>query len=192
MIKKILNKTGLIKKRIDESETKEIVSIKNSSTIDYNKIVKKKNCRIYVGEESQISGSLLFDRDNSLISIGNRVFMNGYIICAQHVELGDDILIAWGVTIVDHDSHSISFSKRAKDVLEWRKGKKDWTHVNIKPVKICDKVWIGFNSMILKGVIVGEGAIIGSGSVVTKDVPSWTIVGGNPAKIIREIPVNER
>ena len=62
----------------------------------------------------------------------------------------------------------------------------------VRPIKICDKVWIGFNSIILSGVTVGEGAVAAAGSVVTKDVPSWTIVGGNPAKIIREIPVNER
>ena len=49
---------------------------------------------------------------------------------------------------------------------------------------IEDHVWIGFNSIILKGVVVGNGAIIAAGSVVTKDVPPRTMVGGNPAKII--------
>ena len=57
---------------------------------------------------------------------------------------------------------------------------------------ICDKSWIGFNSILLKGITIGEGAIIGAGSVVTKDVPPWTIVAGNPAQIIREISLNER
>jgi galactoside O-acetyltransferase len=61
-----------------------------------------------------------------------------------------------------------------------------------KPVKIEDKVWIGFNSIILKGVTVGEGAIVGAGSVVTKDVPPYTIVAGNPARIIRELTPEER
>ena len=46
--------------------------------------------------------------------------------------------------------------------------------------------------IILKGVLVGEGAVIGAGSVVTKDVSSWTIVAGNPARVIREIPEDER
>lgn len=64
--------------------------------------------------------------------------------------------------------------------------------MNIAPVKISDKVWIGFNSIILKGVTIGEGAVVGAGSVVTKDVPAWTVVAGNPARIIREIPENER
>jgi acetyltransferase-like isoleucine patch superfamily enzyme len=57
---------------------------------------------------------------------------------------------------------------------------------------ISDFVWIGANVIILKGVTIGEGAIVGAGSVVTKDVPPYTIVAGNPARIIREIPENER
>ena len=54
-----------------------------------------------------------------------------------------------------------------------------------KPVTICDDVWIGGRVTILPGVTIGEGSIIGAGAVVTKDVPPYAIVGGNPAKIIR-------
>ena len=54
------------------------------------------------------------------------------------------------------------------------------------------KVWIGFNAIILKGVTIGEGAVVGAGSVVTKDVLPWTVVAGNPARLIREISENER
>lgn len=54
-----------------------------------------------------------------------------------------------------------------------------------KPVIICDDVWIGGRVTILPGVTVGEGSIIGAGAVVTKDVPPYSIVGGNPAKVIR-------
>ena len=71
-------------------------------------------------------------------------------------------------------------------------GKKDWTHVSCATVIIGNKSWIGFNSIILKGITIGEGAIIGAGSVVTKDVPPWTIVAGNPMRTIREIPEHER
>ncbi len=72
------------------------------------------------------------------------------------------------------------------------KGKKDWFTVSRKEINIRDKAWIGFNSIILKGITVREGTIVGAGSVVTKDVPPWTIVAGNPAKIIRGIPEHER
>lgn len=56
-----------------------------------------------------------------------------------------------------------------------------------RPIVIEDKVWVGINSTILPGVTIGYGAIIGAGSVVTKDVPAMTAVAGNPAKIIKKI-----
>ncbi len=56
----------------------------------------------------------------------------------------------------------------------------------IKPVKIGDNVWIGCNSIILKGITIGNGAVVAAGSIVTKDVPPKVLVGGNPAKVIKE------
>ncbi|TYQ28927.1 acyltransferase [Pseudanabaena sp. UWO311] len=152
----------------------------------------KDNCKINIDEHSLVEGVICFDRNNATIAIGKRVFMNGSLIAAQNIEIGDDVLISWGVTVVDHNSHAISFSERSQDVVNWRLGKKDWANVKIAPIKISNKVWIGFNSIILKGVNIGEGAIVGAGSVVTKDVPAWTIVAGNPARVIREIPEDER
>jgi acetyltransferase-like isoleucine patch superfamily enzyme len=169
-----------------------ILNIHPSSVFRVSGFKPKKNCVLNIDELSQVEGSLYFDRDNASINIGKRVFNNGSLIAAQNISIGDDVLISWGVTVVDHNSHAISFSERAEDVTNWRLGKKDWAHVKTAPIKISNKVWIGFNSIILKGVTIGEGAIVGAGSVVTKDVPAWTIVAGNPAKIIREIPEDER
>lgn len=168
------------------------INIHPSSKLNLRKVRLKPGCSVVIEEQSQVLGSLIFDRENASISIGKRVFITGSIIASQNIEIGDDVLISWGTTIVDHNSHSIYFSHREKDAVDWLVGKKDWTHVKIAPVKIYSKVWIGFNSIILKGVTIGEGAVIGAGSVVTKDVPAWTIVAGNPARVIREIPENER
>ncbi|MCC6483663.1 MAG: hypothetical protein IT209_02355 [Armatimonadetes bacterium] len=66
-------------------------------------------------------------------------------------------------------------------------GRKDWSHVKMAPVRICDKAWIGARAIILKGVTIGEGAVIGAGSVVTKDVPAWCVAAGNPARVIRQV-----
>ncbi|MEH2434723.1 MAG: acyltransferase [Nostoc sp.] len=166
--------------------------IRKSAKLNLLKLRMKPGCSILIEEQSQVLGCVIFDKENASISIGKRVFITGSIIASKNIEIGDDVLIAWGTTIVDHNSHSIYFSERQKDAVDWMAGKKDWTHVKIAPVKICSKVWIGFNSIILKGVTIGEGAVIGAGSVVTKDVPAWTVVAGNPARIIREIPQNER
>ncbi len=77
--------------------------------------------------------------------------------------------------------------------MEWKRGLeekkiglyKDWSNVKSSPITIKDKAWIGFNSIILKGVTIGEGAVVAAGSVVTQDVPDYAVVGGNPAKIIK-------
>jgi acetyltransferase-like isoleucine patch superfamily enzyme len=168
------------------------VKVHPNSEFAVAKLVFKSGCWVTIDEHSQIAGSLIFDKENASICIGKRVFMNGNLIAAKSIEIGDDVMISWNVTIVDHNSHSISFSLRSEDVVNWRLGKKDWTNVKIAPVKISNKVWIGLNSIILKGVTIGEGAVVGAGSVVTKDIPAWAIVAGNPARVIREIPENER
>lgn len=58
------------------------------------------------------------------------------------------------------------------------------------PITICNGVWIGARAIILPGVTVGEGAVVAAGAVVTKDVAPWTIVGGNPARVIKERKLN--
>jgi acetyltransferase-like isoleucine patch superfamily enzyme len=168
------------------------VVIPKSSGLNFNALNLKENCHVEIGEQTQVLGSLVFDKTKASIKIGNRAFINGTIICASKVSVGDDVLISWDTTIIDHNSHSTFFSRRSQDAVNWLENDKNWEDVKISPVEIKDKVWIGFNSIILKGVTIGEGAIIGAGSVVTKDVPPWTISAGNPARIIREIPEQER
>ena len=196
LIKKLANGLRKIANKIDQDSRLDVFSedviIHPSSKILQDRITLKNKCSVTVDEDTQVDGFIFFDKENAKVSIGRRSFVNAMIVSAESIDIGDDVLIAWGTTIVDHNSHSISFSKRSEDVTNWMQGKKDWSHVKTSPVKICDKVWIGFNTIILKGVTIGEGSVVGAGSVVTKDVPPWTIVAGNPAKIIREIPEDER
>jgi Acetyltransferase (isoleucine patch superfamily) len=167
--------------------------ISPDTKISYSKIKPLKNTKLVIGTGSIIEGNLVFECENSSITVGNNTFIGGSsIICTEKIEIGDDVLIAWGCNIVDHNSHSLYFHERKDDVKKWFNREKNWTNVIRKPIIINDKAWIGFNSIILKGVTIGEGAIIGAGSVVTKDVSPYTIVAGNPARIIREIPENER
>ena len=94
---------------------------------------------------------------------------------------------------MDSDNHSVQYSLRKKDLSDWRcGGKHDWATTNSKAVVISKDAWLGARAIILKGVTIGGGAVVGAGSVVTRDVLPWTIVAGNPAKIISEIPEHER
>ncbi len=131
---------------------------------------------------------MVAERLGAKIEIGQNTFIgNSSIIAAEHISIGDDVLISWGCTIVDHHSHSTNWNERSQDVRMWYNGKKDWSAVRISPVRIGNKVWIGFNSIVLAGVTIGEGAVIGCGSIVTKDVAPFTVVAGVPAKPNRNL-----
>ena len=146
-------------------------------------------CHFTIGPNSNIEGVIVLERRDSGVRIGSRTHVGGgaLIDAACSVAVGDDVLIAFDVLIMDHDSHSLDFPERARDVQNWMRGHKDWTHVDRAPVRIEDKAWIGARSIILKGVRVGQGAVIGAGSVVVGDVPPWTVAVGNPAKVVRRV-----
>jgi len=150
-------------------------------------------CHLLIGHHCFIRDNIIFERPNARLLVGDRSFLgNGLIAIAESVEIGSDVMFGWGVTIVDHNSHSVGFPHRQGDTERWLRGEKDWSHVKIGPVSIGDKAWVGFNATILKGVTVGEGAVVAAGAIVTKSVPPWTIAGGNPAKVIRELSATER
>jgi acetyltransferase-like isoleucine patch superfamily enzyme len=159
-----------------------------SSSIYLWRVRPNEKNTLCVGKDSSVQTRIFFGRPFAKLFVGNKTFIgNGVISVAERVDIGNEVLVSWGVTILDHQSHSLKFSERADDVKLFLRGEKDWSHVPISPVTIEDKAWIGVNSIILNGITIGEGAIVGAGSVVTHDVPAWTIVAGNPARIIREI-----
>jgi galactoside O-acetyltransferase len=189
----------LYKDMIDYSSKVEVsrnpnIEISDTASIAaYRNLYLRENSKLEIGAHTLIEGNIITEFPDAHVTIGSRTFIGvSKLISAHRIIVGDDVLISWGCTIVDHDSHSISWSKRSSDVLDWANGKKNWQFVNRGSIHIYNKVWIGANVTILKNVTVGEGAVVGTGSVVTKDVPAWTIVAGNPAKVIREIPEDER
>lgn len=123
-----------------------------------------------------VEGSFrLYEGANITIINGGKVILHGgymncraKIVCGGLVEIGDGATIAPDVVIHECDAHKVEGRPSSK------------------PIHIGNHVWIGEKAIILKGVTIGDGAIIGAGSVVTKDVPARCLAVGNPAKVIRE------
>ena len=152
-----------------------------------------------IGNDCMVGGLFNFESATGEIIIGDRVYIGGgQFICINKIEIESDVFISWGCYFFDNDSHSVEYRHRLTDMQnhlkDWRAGlpnyntSKNWGVVKSVPIKVCRFAWIGMECKILKGVTIGEGAIVGSGSVVTKDVAPWTIVAGNPAKVIKELP----
>jgi len=169
------------------------VMVASKCRVAWHKLRLAQGARLTVGHGSIVEASIRFDRPGAAVCIGERTFIGAStLICAEAIDIGDDVLVSWGCTIVDHDSHSLVWQNRRRDVDNWFAGSKDWASVERSEVRIGNKAWIGFNVIVLKGVSIGEGAIVGAGSVVTRDVPPYTVVAGNPARPIRELEAHER
>jgi galactoside O-acetyltransferase len=168
------------------------LSIGKRSKVRFDRINPMPQCRLTIGKDCIIGTRVSFDREGAAFTCGDRCYIGAsHLVLAQAITLGDDVVISWGVTIVDHNSHAIEWNKRANDVLDWARGTKNWTDVKVAPVRIENRAWIGFNAIILKGITIGEGAIVGAGAVVTKDVPPYTVVAGNPARVVRALTETE-
>jgi acetyltransferase-like isoleucine patch superfamily enzyme len=154
-------------------------------------LLKEGFCNIKIGDNNLLDNiSINLYQDSSKVKIGDRVYIgpNTNLNCYNEIEVGTDVMFSWGCTIMDTDAHSLKAEERKDDVINWKRGKafKDWSKVISAKIKIGDKCWIGFNAIILKGVELGEGCIVAAGSVVTKNFEPYSVIGGNPAILIRK------
>lgn len=133
--------------------------------------------RVYKNGQVNIIGDVRIARDCKLyvageLTIGDMTYINPntLIFVRENISIGSNCSISWNCQICDDDFHYVNGSQNNK----------------CEPIKIGNHVWIGSNVTILKGVNIGDNSIIGANSLVTKDVPPNSLVGGNPAAVIKK------
>ncbi len=111
----------------------------------------------------------------AVVEIGNNVGLSAVTIAAfERIDIGDDCLIGGNVLITDSDWHPVDPAARLRDEKP-----------HTAPVRIGRNVFIGTRAVILKGTTIGDGAVIGAGSVVSGTIPPRTVAVGNPCRVVR-------
>jgi acetyltransferase-like isoleucine patch superfamily enzyme len=150
---------------------------------------------IRVGRHSHIRGELLTFGHGGAIEVGEYCYIGEQtrLWSADRIVVGNRTLISHQVTILDNETHPFSAKARHEQFRAIiTSGHPAEYDLGERPVVIGEDVLIGCMCVVLPGVRIGNEAIVGAGSVVTKDVPPRTIVAGNPARIIRELRDDER
>ncbi|HEX6348730.1 MAG TPA: DapH/DapD/GlmU-related protein [Candidatus Dormibacteraeota bacterium] len=141
-----------------------------------------RDAEVVIGERvlmmSNFARSVFAIFPGAKLEIGDRTYLNYGLDLAvtRLVSIGADCLIGNHVTITDNSFHELTERSRRPSG---------------QPIRIEDGVWIGNRAVILPGVRIGAGAVVGAGSVVTRDVPPGSVVAGNPARVIRQSVAGE-
>lgn len=162
---------------VDFSHTSGI-SLTHGSTKE--NIILEDGCRMYGRLMSQNGGTILMYH-KSQIGFGTK------IMCSNRIEIGEGTFIADTTKIVDNNNHPVH--PKDREIMaesSWDSPFRTWKYSDSDPIVIGRYCWIGSDVRICKGVTIGDGSIIAANSVVTKSCPPNCIMGGNPAKILRE------
>lgn len=142
-------------------------------------IVIAPHCLIYGLIASSNRGKVEFGKYSQL---GN----HSLIRCVESVKIGEYTAIADNVIIQDNNSHPVNpFDRIIMQQCAPQSVERNWSNSQHAPINIGNNCWIGENSRICKGVVIGDGSIVAANSVVTKSVPANCIVAGNPAKVVK-------
>jgi UDP-2-acetamido-3-amino-2,3-dideoxy-glucuronate N-acetyltransferase len=132
-----------------------------------------------IGDETRIGTFVEIQRG---AKVGRRVKISSHTFICEGVEIADDVFVGHGVTFInDKYPRAVGASGALQTSEDWK----------VVPTIVRRGASIGSGSTILCGVEIGEGAIVGAGRVVTRDVPAGTIVAGNPARALREVEGDE-
>ncbi|MFC5446783.1 acyltransferase [Paenibacillus aestuarii] len=159
-------------------------------------IFKKSGAKLVVGENVTIKSSFLSNlvglyqrtiiiarTPEAEIRIGDNVGISGATIYARKsITIGENTLIGGNAKILDNDFHPIEIEARNADVKE---------KIGTRPIMIGKNCFIGCNSLILKGTVLGDGCVVGAGAVVSGKFEENCVIAGNPAKVIKRLEISK-
>jgi acetyltransferase-like isoleucine patch superfamily enzyme len=136
---------------------------------------------------SAYTGTMFDVGPDGVVDIGSYALLNSvHIVCDSRIEIGNYALVSWNVLLMDTYREPLDPELRRRYREDVAAGRQPLS-VPGRPIRIGPNVWIGFDSCILPGVSIGEGSIVGARSVVTESVPPYSVVAGNPARVIRQL-----
>jgi acetyltransferase-like isoleucine patch superfamily enzyme len=159
------------------------------SSFSFTRFRSVRPCGLRMRHGSSAYGGTVFDLGpEASVEIGRYAMLNSVrIICDGALEIGDHVLLSWNVVLMDSYRAPLDPLERRRYLDELAAGRTPSAPIPAEPIRIGANVWIGFDSVILPGVSLGEGSIVGARSVVTRSVPPLTVVAGNPARAIRAL-----
>jgi len=150
---------------------------------------------VRIGRAATIYLGTMFDvGPEGRVHVGDFALVHGaWIISDAAVEIGDYCLISWNVVLMDSYRLPVDLEakRRALELLPSHPLRCIDAQVEARPIRIGRNVWIGFECCVLPGVCIGDGSIVGARSVVVDDIPPYTVVAGNPARVIRKLENDE-
>jgi acetyltransferase-like isoleucine patch superfamily enzyme len=161
------------------------------TTFSFHFYRSKLDAGLKMGTGSSTYLGTMFDvGTEGTVALGNYSLVHGArIICDAEITIGEYVFISWNVVLMDTYRFSTHRETRRTQLRQLAQiGPKAFSlKSEARPVRIDSNVWIGFDACVLPGVRIGEGSIVGARSVVMSDVEPYTIVAGNPARVIRRI-----
>ncbi len=142
----------------------------------------RSHARIEIGDDVNFFGKVdifsgrIFEEPRLVLHNRVDIGHNVVFVVNKEIVIEDDVNVASGVRFMDTDAHPKDTAARIADLPP--------PPEEIKPVRVCKSAWIGQNSFILKGVTIGEGAVVGVNSVVVTDIPPYAVAMGNPARVV--------
>jgi acetyltransferase-like isoleucine patch superfamily enzyme len=161
------------------------------TSFSFHRFASRLGNALRLGRGVSVYGQSVFDfGPEARAEVGNFTLLNSvWITCDQQVSIGSHCLLSWNVMIMDSRRVPFEPSGRAQLLQQAIAAGFQWPTcpVRAERVTIGNNVWIGFDSVVLPGVAIGDGSVIGARSVVFEDVPAYCVAVGNPAHVIRQL-----